>query len=111
LTSTRHTVFLHKVLEQAARPFRIFRTFLLQCGYWQAAYVAHRDDSRDLTSQGEPLNITVELPRKKERGFQCRAHEVMLFGRNENGFETHGDLQLKFVARLYSRCARFSFVH
>jgi hypothetical protein len=83
-------VFLHEALEKAPGPFRVVRAFLLQWGYRQSAYVAHCEGSGARNSQSKPFDVTVELPRKKERGFQCRVHEIMLLGRNENGLETHG---------------------
>ena len=49
-------------------------------------------------AQSEPFDITVKLPRQTERGFQCRAHEIMLFDGNKNGSETHDDLPLGLVA-------------
>src|SRR5260370_4294336 len=94
----RYIVVLHEVLEKAPGPFRVFHAFL-QCGYRQTAYIAHCENSGDRSLQREPFDVTVELPRELERGFQCRGHEIILFGRNENGLETHGDLQFEFSAK------------
>ena len=44
------------------------------------------------TAQGKPFDVAVKHSPQKERGPQCRAHEMMLFDWNENGLETHGDL-------------------
>jgi hypothetical protein len=47
------------------------------------------------TAQGEPFDVAVEFPREQESGLQCRVYEIMLFDRNENGLEAHGDLQFE----------------
>src|SRR5262245_22785118 len=72
---------------------KIFRDVLIQCRYRHTAHVAYCDDSGKLDAQGEPFDVAVKFPREKESGLQCRVREIMLFDRNENGLETHGDLQ------------------
>src|SRR5262249_22672260 len=86
-------MLLHEVLEKAATSLLIFRNVLFQCRYRHSAHVAYCEDSGNLNAQGEPFDVAVKFPREKEGGLQCRVHEIMLFDRNENGLETHGDLQ------------------
>ncbi|TMJ26157.1 MAG: hypothetical protein E6G88_16380 [Alphaproteobacteria bacterium] len=90
---------MHEVLEKALAPFLVFRDFLLQCRYRQRAYVAECEGRGDRNPQGESFDVAVELPRKKERGVQNRVREIMLFERNENGLEAHGDLHFSNVRR------------
>src|SRR5260221_8986795 len=85
-------MLLHEVLEKAAASFLIFRDVLFQCRYRHSAHVAYCEDSGNLNAQGEPFDVAVKFPREKEGGLQCRVQEIMLFDRNENGLEAHGDL-------------------
>src|SRR5262249_61489618 len=85
-------------LEKTSAAFLIFRDILLKRRYRHSADVAHCEDNGNLNAQGEPFDIAVKFPREKERGFQCRVHEIMLFDRNENGLETHGNLQFKRIS-------------
>src|SRR4029077_16048571 len=50
------------------------------------------EHSGELDAQGEAFDVAVKLAREKKSGLQCRVHEIVLFDRNENGLETHGDL-------------------
>src|SRR5260221_3482773 len=86
-------MLLHEVLEKAAASFLIFRDVLFQCRYRHGAHIGYCEDSGNLNTQGEPFDVAVKFPREKESGLQCRVHEIMLFDRNENGLEAHGDLQ------------------
>src|SRR5437016_13350896 len=88
-------MLLHEVLEKAAASFLIFRDVLFQCRYWHSAHIGYCDDSGNLNAQGEPFDVAVKFPREKESGLQCRVREIMLFDRNENGLETHGDIQME----------------
>src|SRR5215472_4307737 len=93
-------MLLHEVLEKAAALFLVFRDVLFKCRYRHSAHVAYCEDSGNLDPQGEPFDVAVKFPREKESGLQCRVHEIMLFDRNENGLETHDDLQFRgYVAR------------
>src|SRR6266851_9926914 len=96
-------MLLHEVLEKAAASFLIFHGVLFQCRYRHSAHIGYCEDSGNLNTQGEPFDVAVKFPREKESGLQCRVHEIMLFDRNENGLEPHGDLQ--FV-RTLSVCAQ-----
>jgi hypothetical protein len=78
--------------------FVAFCDFSLQRGYRHSAYVTHCEGSGDRQSQGKPFDVTVELPREKKSGFQCRGDEIMLFDWNKDGLETHGDLQFERVS-------------
>ena len=93
-------MLLHEVLEKAPAPFLIFRDFLLKRGYRHSAYVACCEGSRYRNSQGKSFDVAVKFPREKECGLQCRVHEIMLFDRNENGLETHSDLQFERLLRV-----------
>jgi len=93
-------MLLHEVLEKAAASFLIFRDILLNRRYRHGAYVAEREDSGNLNAQGEPFDVAVKFSREKERGLRRRVHEIMLFDRNENGLETHGDLQCERLLRV-----------
>jgi hypothetical protein len=93
-------MLLHEVLEKAAASFLIFRDILLKRRYRHGAYVADCEDSGNLNAQGEPFDVAVKFSREKERGLQRRVHEIMLFDRNENGLETHGDLQCERLLRV-----------
>src|SRR5215831_19782922 len=91
-------MLLHEVLEKAATSLLIFRNVLFQCRYRHSAHVGYCEDSGNLRVQGEPFDVAVKFPREKERSFQCRVHEIMLFDRNENGLETHGNLQFERIS-------------
>src|SRR5215813_11487058 len=86
-------MLLHEVLEKAAALFLIFRDVLFPSRYRHSARVGYCEYSGNLDPQGEPFDVAVKFPREKESGLQCRVHETMLFDRNENGLEAHGDLQ------------------
>src|SRR5271166_4829944 len=92
-------MLLHEGLEEAAGLFRIFSNILLQVWCRHSGRISHCVGGRDRNAQSEPFDVTVKLLRQTERGFQCRAHEIMLFDGNKNGSETHDDLPLGFVAR------------
>jgi hypothetical protein len=85
-------VLVHEVLEKAAAALPIVRDVLFQRRYWHSAYVADCEHSGELDAQGEPFYVAVKLAREKKGGLQCRVHEIMLFDRNKNGLESHGDL-------------------
>src|SRR5437773_1526354 len=59
----------------------------------QRPHIGYCEDSGNLNAQGEPFDVAVKFPREKESGLQCRVHEIMLFDLNENGLESHGELQ------------------
>src|SRR5215813_15081766 len=103
VTSARHAMLLHEVLEKAAASFLIFCDVLFQCRYRHSAHIGYCEDSGNLKAQGEPFDVAVKFLREKQSRLQCRVHEIMLFNRNENGLETHGELQ--FV-RTSSLCAQ-----
>src|SRR5882757_2233441 len=93
-------MLLHEVLEKAAASFLIFRDVMFERRYRHSAHVAYCEDSGNLNAQGEPFDVAVKFPREKESGLQCRVHEIMLFDRNENGLETHSDLQFERLLRV-----------
>src|SRR5262249_33453870 len=97
-------MLLHEVLEEAAASFLVFRDVLFQCRYRNRARVGDCKGNGNLTAQGEPFDVAVKFPREKESGLQCRVHETMLFDRNENGLEAHGDLQ--FVRAISAQMGR-----
>src|SRR5262250_497484 len=97
-------MLLREVLEKAAALFLVFRDVLFKCRYRHSAHVAYCEDSGNLDPQGEPFAVAVKFPREKESGLQCRVHEIMLFDRNENGLEAHGDLQ--FVRAISAQMGR-----
>jgi hypothetical protein len=102
VTTARHTVLSHEFLEQGAGPVLIVGNFVLQGGgHRQSAHVPDGEGDRHPDPQGKPFDVTVELPRENNRGFQGRAHEIMLLGRNENGFERHGALPSVWSAILF----------
>src|SRR5262245_39117579 len=86
-------MLLHEVLEKAAASFLVFRDVLFKRRYRHSAHVAYCEDSGNLNAQGEPFDVAVKFPREQESGLQCRVREIMLFDRNENSLEAHGDLQ------------------
>src|SRR6516165_730859 len=87
-------MLLHERLEEAAGLIRIFRNILLQRrGNRYRTRIGHRVGGGDHNTQSKSFDVTIKLPRQKERGFQCRIHEIMLFGGDEDGFEFHGDLR------------------
>src|SRR5438445_10955504 len=86
-------MILHEFLEKGSAPLLVFRDFLSRWRYRHSAYVAHCKGSGDINSQGKPFDVAVKFPREEQRSLQCRIHEVMLLGRNENGLKAHGDLQ------------------
>src|SRR6266576_2209881 len=86
-------MLLHKTFEKASAPFLVVHDFLLQCRYRQRTYVAERKGSGNRNSQGEPLDVAVKFLCEKESDAQGRVHEIMLFDRDKNGLETHGNLQ------------------
>src|SRR5262249_47257061 len=97
-SSTRHTMLLHEGLEAAVGLFRIFWNFVLQIGHRHSGRIGHCV-GRLRNAQSEPFDVAVKFLRQTERGFQCRAHEFILFDGNKNGSETHDDFPLGFVAR------------
>jgi hypothetical protein len=94
-------MLLHEVLEKAVASFLIFRDVPLERRYRHSVHVAYCEDSGNLNAQGEPFDVAVKFPREKESGLQCRVREIMLFDRNENSLEAHGDLQ--FVRMPHTR--------
>src|SRR5262249_4374993 len=95
-------MLLHEVFEKAAASFLIFRDVLLERRYRHSARVSYCEDSGKLNTQGEPFDVAIKFPREKESGLQCRVHEIMLFDRNENGLEAHGDLQFMRIRTPYA---------
>src|SRR5436190_22938153 len=93
-------MFLHELLEESPAPFLVFRDFPSRWRYRNSADVAHCEGSGDINSQGKSFDVAVKLPRQSERGLQGRAQKFMLFDRNENGSEAHGDLHSSELRRL-----------
>src|SRR5262249_38082322 len=89
----RHAMLLHESFEKTSGPFLVVNDFLLQCRYRQRTYVAQGEGSGHRNSQAEPFDVAVEFLCEKQSGAQGRVHEIMLFDRDKNGLETHGDLQ------------------
>src|SRR5215471_16223998 len=86
-------MLLHEAFEQASASFLVVHDLLLQCRYGQRTDVAEREGTGHRNSQGEPFDVTVEFPCKKESDTQARVHQIMLFDRDKDGLEAHGDLQ------------------
>jgi hypothetical protein len=86
-------MLLHETFEKTSAPFLVVHDLLLQCRYRQRTYVAERKGSGNRNSQGEAFDVAVEFLCEKEGGAQGRIHEIMLFDRDKNGLESHGDLQ------------------
>src|ERR1700730_1241200 len=85
-------MLLHEALEKTLATLRIVRNILLQWGYRHSAHIDHCVGDGDRNAQSEPFDVTIKHPREKERGFQCRVYEIMLFDGNKNCSEIHGDL-------------------
>ena len=60
-------MLLHEGLEQAAGLLRIFSDIPLQWGYRYGAHIDHLVGGGDRDAQSESFNVTVKLPRQKER--------------------------------------------
>src|SRR5262245_5143966 len=97
-------MLLHEVLENAPSSFLTFLDVRFPSRYRHSARVGYCEYSGNLDPQGEPFDVAVKFPREKESGLQCRVHETMLFDRNENGLEAHGDLQ--FVRAISAQMGR-----
>jgi hypothetical protein len=98
-TSAWRTMFFHEALEESPASFLVFRDVPLQCRYRHSAHVADCERGGNRNSQCEPFDVAVEFP-WEECSLQARVHEIMVFDRNENGLEAHGDLPFDRVPPL-----------
>src|SRR5258708_15677207 len=67
VSSARHAMGLHEVLEEAAASLPVFRDVVLQCRYRHGGYVAHREGGGELNAPGEPFDVAVEVARQPAR--------------------------------------------
>src|SRR5262245_13048506 len=88
-------MLLHEFLEESLAPLLVFRDFLSRWRHRHSAHVPDCEGSWDINSQGKPFNVAVKFTRQNECALQRRVHQVMLFDRNENCPEAHGDLQFE----------------